>query len=62
MWKKGGCTLVLANHRKGIFPLKRAFSGESQPAIKRFSNEISSFRLETQYFFYLRAANIYVTL
>ena len=45
--KKGGFTPVLANHKKGIFPLKRAFLGESQRQVRRLSNQISSFRLET---------------
>ena len=45
--KKGGFTPVLANHKKGIFPLKRAFLGESQRPVRRRSNQISSLRLET---------------
>ena len=45
--KKGGFTPVLVNHKKGIFPLKRAFLGESQRQVRRLSNQISSFRLET---------------
>ena len=38
---------MLANHKKGIFPLKRAFLGESQLPVRRLSSEISSSRLET---------------
>ena len=32
--KKGGFTPLLANHKKGIFPLKRAFLGESQRLLR----------------------------
>ena len=45
--KKAGFTPLLANHKKGIFPLKRAFLGESQRPVRPLSNPISSFRLET---------------
>ena len=45
--KKGGFTPVLANHQKEIFPLKRAFLGESQRPLRRLSIQVSSFRLET---------------
>ena len=48
---KGGSTPVLANHKKGIFPLKRALSGESQRSVRWLSNQISSFRLETHQLF-----------
>ena len=48
--EKGGSTPVLANHKKGILPLKRAFLGESQRLVRWLSNQISSFRLETHYF------------
>ena len=49
--KKSGFTLVLANYKKGIFPLKRAFFGESQRPVRRLTNQISSFRLETHWSF-----------
>ena len=49
--EKGGSTPVLANHKKGIFPMKRAFFGESQRPVRRLSNQISSFRLETHQLF-----------
>ena len=45
--KKGGFTQVLANHKKRIFTLKRAFLGESQRPVRRHSNQILSFRLDT---------------
>ena len=45
--KKSGFKSLLANHKKEIFPLKRAFLGESQRPVRRLSNQISSFRLET---------------
>ena len=45
--KKGGLTQVLANHKKIIFTLKRVFLGESQQPVRRLSNQILSFRLET---------------
>ena len=35
---KGGFTSMLGNHKKGIFPLKRAFLGESQRTVSRLSN------------------------
>ena len=44
--KIGGFTPVLANHKKGIFRLKRVFLGESQRPVRSLSNQISSFRLE----------------
>ena len=51
---------MLANHKKGIFPLKRAFLGESQrPAFQ------SNFKFEagdTLNLFDLRATNIYIIL
>ena len=47
IFKKGGITLVLANHKKGIFPLKRAFLRECRRPGGRLSNQISSFRLAT---------------
>ena len=40
-----------ANHKKGIIQLKRAFLGESQQPVRRLPNQISSFRLETNYMF-----------
>ena len=46
--KIGGFTPVLANHKKWIFPLKRAFLDERQWPVRRLSNQISSFRLETR--------------
>ena len=52
---------MLANHKKGIFLLKRAFFGEIQSPLRWLSNQISSFKLEAE-LFYLTAANIYVTL
>ena len=54
IWKKVGFTPVLANHKKGMFPLKRAFLGASQRPVRRISNEISSFRLETYFFTYMK--------
>ena len=45
--KKGGSTPVLANHKKGILRLKRAFLGESQRPVSWLSNQILSLRLET---------------
>ena len=42
---------MLANHKKWIFLLKRAFLGESQRPVRRLSNQISSFRLETHWSF-----------
>ena len=45
--KKGDFTPALANHEKGTFWLKRGFLGESQRPVRRLSNQISSFRLET---------------
>ena len=59
--EKGGSIPVLANHKKGILPLKRAFLGESQRLVRRLSNQISSFRLET-HLFDLHAINSYITL
>ena len=38
---------MFANHKRGMFPLKRAFLGESKQPVTRLSNQISSFRLET---------------
>ena len=38
---------MLANHKRGIFPLKRGFWGESQRSVRRLSNQISSFRSGT---------------
>ena len=49
--EKGGSTPVLANHKKGIFPLKRASLGDSQRPVGRLSYKISSFRLETHQLF-----------
>ena len=49
--EKGGSTPVMTNHKKGIFPLKRAFLGESQRPVRWLSNQISSFRLETHQLF-----------
>ena len=37
---------MLDNHKKGIFPLKRAFLGESQRVMGRLSNQFSSFRIK----------------
>ena len=48
---KGGSIPVLANHKKRILLLKRAFLGESQRPARRLSNQISSFRLETHQLF-----------
>ena len=59
--EKGGSTPVLANHIKRVFPLKRAFLGESQWPVRRLSNQISSLKLEAHYFA-LRAINSCVTL
>ena len=42
---------MLANHKKRILLLKRAFLGESQRPVRRLSNQISSFRLETHQLF-----------
>ena len=62
--KRGGSTPVLANHKKGIFRLKRAFLGESQ----RMVSQLSSFRLETHFFFFffffldIRATNLCYTI
>ena len=53
---------MLANHKKGIFLLKRAFLGESRRLVRRLLNQILSLRLELHYFLYLGAINIYVTL
>lgn len=39
--------MALANHKKGLIPLKRAFLGESQQPAMRLSNQISSFRMAT---------------
>ena len=49
--EKGSSTPVLANHKKIILPLKRAFLGESQRLVRRLSNQISILRLETHFFF-----------
>ena len=49
--EKGGSIPVLANPKKGIIPLKRAFLGACQRPVRRPSNQISSFRLDTHYFF-----------
>ena len=49
--EKGGSIPVLANHKKIILPLKRAFLGESQRPVRRLSNQILSFRLETHQLF-----------
>ena len=48
IFKKAGLTPMLANHKKGIFLLKRAFLFESQWVVRRLSNQISSFRRETR--------------
>ena len=45
--KKGGFTPVLLDHKKRIFPLKRAFLGKNQRPVRWLSNQVSSFRLET---------------
>ena len=45
--KKRDFKPVLANNKKEIFPLKRAFLDESERPVTRLSNQISSFRLET---------------
>ena len=45
--KKGGFIPVLADHKKGIFLLKREFLCESQQPVRRLSNQFSSFRLKT---------------
>ena len=58
--KRGGFTPTLANHKKGIFPLKRAFLSESQRLVRRLSNQISSFRLETHYSFLTCVQLIYM--
>ena len=61
IFEKGDFTPVLAKRKKGIFLFKRAFLGGSPQSVRRLSNQISSLRLET-HFFYLCAINIYVTL
>ena len=38
---------VLDSHKKETFPLKMPFLGESQRPVRRFFNQISSFRLKT---------------
>ena len=54
---------MLDNHKKGIFPLKRAFLGESQQVVRWLSIEYQILGLRLiKVFFDLRAANIYVTL
>ena len=60
--KIGVFTAVLANHKKGIFPLKRAFFGESHRPVRQLSYQILSFRLETHKVFLTCAqlTNIYV--
>ena len=45
--KKGGFTPALANNKKGIFQWKRALLVESQRPVRRISNQVLSFRLET---------------
>ena len=42
---------MLANYKKAIFLLKRAFLDESQRPVRRVSSQISSLRLETHIFF-----------
>ena len=37
---------MLDNHKKLIFPLKRAFLAESELAVRWFSNQVSSFKIE----------------
>ena len=46
--EKGGSTSVLINHKKGIFPLKREFLGESQWLVRWLSSQISIFMLDAQ--------------
>ena len=55
---------MLANHKKGIFPMKRTFLGESHRPVRQLSYQILSFRLETHKVFltYPQLTNIYVTL
>ena len=50
----GGSTPVLANQKKEISPLKRAFLGESQRLVRRFSNQNSSFRLDELFLTYVQ--------
>ena len=50
--KKGSFTPLLANHKKAIFPLSRAFLGESKRPIRRVPNQISMLRLETNIYFF----------
>ena len=58
--KKGGPTPVLASHKKRIFRLKRAFLCRSQRPVRRLSRQISSFRSETYFFFFL--TNVHLTV
>ena len=44
--------------KKGIFRSKKAFLGESQWPVRRLSNQISSFRLETRQIFCFMCTNI----
>ena len=50
--EKAGSTPVLTKHKKGVFPLKRAFLSESQQPVRWVSNQISSLRVETHFFFF----------
>ena len=45
--KNFNLTPILENHKKGVFPLKRAFFSENRQAVRRLSNQISSFKIET---------------
>ena len=53
----------MASHQCWPTTKKESFLGESQRTVRRLSNQISSFRLETHLrFFDLPATNIYVPL
>ena len=60
--KKGSFTSVLADHKKGIFPLKRVFLSESQRPVRRLSNQIFLDWKHTKVFWRTNTINIYVTL
>ena len=51
--KKGGFTPVLANHRKGIFPLKIAFLCESQRPVRRLLQSSIKFYFRDTLIFFL---------
>ena len=60
--KKGSFTSVLADHKKGILPLKRVFLSESQRPVRRLSNQIFLDWEHTKVFWRTNTINIYVTL